>query len=220
MGLILIFFILLAGAVYLYFMVLKTRARTRMLLSYARENGYQFEPGMDESPAVRHQGVTLFDRGSDRRGGNLMTLQKDGLRYRMFDYRFNEGTSGDSSYKSFSVCLVDTDWRLPQLLVRPEGLGDKVAQLLAGEDLQLDSVEFNRRFWVQSKNPGRAMDFLHPKMMQYLLEAPPGTLEVVRGTLVVYPDFELDPAGYQLYLAHLKKIVRLIPDNLREAGRV
>jgi len=215
MGIILVVFAVALLIMMVAYVFHQKRERTASLRAHAEASGYDFEPEVFDSLETRYAGVGLFGRGRNRHGSNLMKFREGELRFRMFDYSFYEGTRSNESHRTFSVVLAETGWRLRRLQVRPEGFLDGLAKLVGAEDLQLDSVEFNQRFLVETPHPGWATELLHPKMMDYLLQAPPCTIEIVGDTVVFYVNYHLDSPGYLLYLAHLKKFIRLIPEELR-----
>ena len=59
---------------------------------------------------------------------------------------------------------------MPALRVDPENFMDRFVGRLTGQDIDLESEEFNRAFTVSSPDRKFASDVLHPRMMEYLLQ--------------------------------------------------
>ena len=70
---------------------------------------------------------------------------------------------------------------LPPLSVDPENFLERFVGRLTGNDIDLESEEFNRAFTVGCPDRKFASDVLHPQMMEFLLAAPAGRLQVRAG---------------------------------------
>ena len=58
---------------------------------------------------------------------------------------------------------------VPDLLIRPEGFFDKVAGAFGFDDIDFESEEFSRAFFVKSSDKRFAYDVLHPRMLELLM---------------------------------------------------
>jgi hypothetical protein len=67
------------------------------------------------------------------------------------------------------------------LFIRRENLFDKVAGFLGFDDIDFESAEFSDRFIVKSRDKRFAYDVLHPRMMEFLLDGAPPTVEFRHG---------------------------------------
>jgi hypothetical protein len=52
----------------------------------------------------------------------------------------------------------------PSLLIRREDIGDKLIGGLGFDDIDFESEEFSRDFWVKSDNRRHAYGVIHPRM--------------------------------------------------------
>ena len=59
---------------------------------------------------------------------------------------------------------------MPDVLLRREGLFDRMAGALGFDDIDFESVEFSRRFHVKSSDKRFAYDLIDAGMMQFLLQ--------------------------------------------------
>jgi hypothetical protein len=77
-------------------------------------------------------------------------------------------------YTEFSYLLADLPFDTGgRLLVRPQGLLDAVASTFVSEDIDFESVEFNRRFLVRASSRRFAYDVLHPGTIDVLMSTEP-----------------------------------------------
>ena len=59
---------------------------------------------------------------------------------------------------------------MPPLRVDPEDFLDRFVGRITGNDIDLESEEFNRAFTVSCPDRKFASDVLHPQMMEFLLQ--------------------------------------------------
>jgi hypothetical protein len=120
-------------------------------------------------------GFRLFTRGDGRGAENVMWREPgDGHVYRVFDYWFyNEHRDQygrtTKSYDRFTcaMALVGSSW--PDIEIVPEGLMDKMASVIGGGDIDLESEEFNRLFAVRCADRRFASALVDPQMLDFLL---------------------------------------------------
>ena len=70
---------------------------------------------------------------------------------------------------------------MPPLSVDPENFLDRFVGRLSGNDIDMESEEFNRAFTVSCPDRKFASDVLHPQLMEFLLAAPAARLAVRAG---------------------------------------
>ena len=114
------------------------------------------------------------------------TASHDGRDLVSFDYEYKTQTSNGkqttTTVHRFSVLgAVDGRRRMPPLSVDPENFLDRFVGRLTGNDIDLESEEFNRAFTVSCPDRKFASDVLHPQMMEFLLAAPAAGLAVRAG---------------------------------------
>jgi len=189
-----------------------TRKRREALSGVADRLGLSFDPAKDHT-VDRDYGHTGFDKGRARKGYNnifgTMTLAGHTIRVRMGDYQYTTGHGKNQhthriSYATFQLPWVGT----PKLLIRRENIGDKIAGGLGFDDIDFESEEFSRAFWVKSNNKRFAYDVIHPQMMEFLLRGPTPHAEIVHDVCLVMegwgrwnPDtFEGAPGWFEAFL--------------------
>ena len=93
-----------------------------------------------------------------------------------FDYEYKTQTTNGKQTTTqvhrFSVLGLSMGIRMPPLSVDPENFLERFVGRLTGNDIDLESEEFNRAFTVGCPDRKFASDVLHPQMMEFLLAAP------------------------------------------------
>jgi hypothetical protein len=141
------------------------RARWRALAS---EMGCQYSPN---DPFGMRDALTqpLFHHGHSRRVSNVMYGHYQGVPMRCFDYRYTVGSGKNSHTYYFTCALVASPVLFKPLVIRPEGIGDKIGHFLGVHDVQFEYDEFNRRFCVQCQDAKFAFDVVHSRTMEWLM---------------------------------------------------
>ncbi|MHB1261525.1 MAG: hypothetical protein ACYC2H_07395 [Thermoplasmatota archaeon] len=116
----------------------------------------------------------LVDSLPYRRGHSLVAKRvlagaRDGVALRVVDARYERGSGKHKSYHNASTVALEMPFPL-DLTIEPETFGHKVADALGGEDIDVESDEFSRRFWVKSPDRRTAYAVLHPGAIEFLLK--------------------------------------------------
>jgi len=85
----------------------------------------------------------------------------------LYTYVVSSGKSSTTVMRT--VVMVRLPATLPALSVTPERIGDKLQKFFGGQDIELESDEFNQRFRIKSPVEAFAYGVLHPRMMEWLM---------------------------------------------------
>jgi hypothetical protein len=90
-----------------------------------------------------------------------------------------------------------------------------VAGFFGFDDIDFESSEFSSRFIVKSADKRFAYDVIHPRMMEFLLEGDPPTVELERGPCcLTRSEACWSAAEFQAMLAWAEKFFGLWPRHL------
>ena len=182
--------VLLVG-VMAYFGHLQEKKRREGLAALANQLDLSFDPNHDSSHDDEYAQFEIFRRGHSRVAKNTLTgtveLFERTCRLVMGDFRYKV-TSGSGKNRStttynFSYLVVHPPWHTPPLLIRPEGVWDKLKGAFGFDDIDFESDEFSRKFYVQSSDRKFAYDVLHARMMEFLLQNSPPMIDIEGGAL-------------------------------------
>jgi hypothetical protein len=164
--------------------------RREVLLSLATALGWSFDPSRDSDHDDEYAHFELFRRGHSRAAYNTLVgnlnLNDRVFSVKMGDFTYkitssNGKTTTTRTYR-FSYLIVHLPFRaVPDLLIRPEGLFDRIAGAFGFDDIDFESEEFSRRFHVKSPDKKFAYDVCHPRMMEFLLATNPPCVDIERG---------------------------------------
>ena len=170
--------------------------------------------------------MSLFRLGGDRYAFNVISGEYRTGRLLCFDYHY-ETHSTDSKghrrtthhYNSCVLAPVDAAFR--PLLIRPENILDKLAAVVGLDDIDFESAEFSRRFYVKGSDKKFAYDIVHPRAMELLLlHAGEGyTFELRSEALLIHRQGKWDPERVRAALDLTVEFVDLIPEYVWQDAR-
>jgi len=174
----------------------RRKQRIADMLAFAQSLGLSFNPGRDPDHDDRYAHFELFQRGFDRAAYNTIfgTITLDNAEIELnagdFTYKTRERyTTTDSSGRTrtrtrivkhhFSYFIMELPYiRMPDLLIRREGIFDKIASAFGKNDIDFESSEFSRKYYVKCDSRKFAYDIVHPRMIEFLLATSPGLIDI------------------------------------------
>ncbi len=203
-----------------------SRKRRQELEALAARWRFSWSPDDPFDIAARYSRHAPLCRGDGRYAYDVFHGDRDGRGVICFDYHY-ETHSTDSKgnrethHHRFSGALVRLGVSFPRLLVRPEGFFDKVAELVGFDDIDFESAEFSRKFFVKSDDRRFAYDIFHARAMEYMLAHPADlTFDFCGDTVLVCDDRTWDPARFDGALSRIEGLLALVPEfvwqDLRE----
>lgn len=101
---------------------------------------------------------------------------------------------------------------LPTLVVAPQGWQGRLAGALGlGDEVDLESEEFNRVFAVHAEDRKFASDVLHPRHLEQLLRDPDDGWAIEGSTLLTAVDGRLDLDAVAPTVERLDRVVAQVP---------
>jgi len=213
------------------------QARIEAIAAIASRRGWSFSQHKDRSHDDRFWQFAIFRRGHSRASyntlrGSLKVLGDDAF-VQMGDYTYKitsgSGKSRSTTTYHFSYLIVELPVHpVPDLLVRAENLFDKMAGVLGFNDINFESAEFSRRFFVKSPDKRFAYDLVTPRMMEFFLEgcAVPGlpAIDMENSRICISNGSSIwKPEQYEGAIAWTERFFDLWPEHLvaalREQGR-
>ena len=154
-----------------YLAWLAEKKRREEMVALAQELGLRFDPGIDHDHDDEYAQFEIFRRGHSRVArntlhGSIQLFDQDcSLDAGDFRYKVTSGSGKNrrTTTHRFSYLIVHPPWDTPPLLIRPEGIFDKVAGAFGFDDIDFESVEFSKRFYVKSTDKRFAYDVLHAR---------------------------------------------------------
>jgi hypothetical protein len=198
------------------------RKRREGLADLADRLGFAFHPSDPFGLAERYGGFAPLARGDSRYAYNVLTGERPPLGVFAFDFHYQTYSTDSKGrrhthHHHASHLVVDHPYDLGRLLVRPEGFLDKVADALGFDDIDFESAEFSRRYWVKAGDKRLAYDLLHAQQIEFLLAQPKFGLICEGGsTLVSLGEKRADPEGFEQMLRLARGFQERVPEYVRK----
>jgi len=192
-------FFLVGGAVLalaivgIIFGVIQARKRREALGAIASARGWRFDPSYDPHHDDEFDHFEVFRKGHSRAAYNTLSgrheIAGQQCRVKMGDFRYKQ-TSGSGKDRrtttyTFSYLIAHLPWETPALVIRREGFFDKVAGVFGFDDIDFESAEFSKKFYVKSDDKRFAFDVVHARMMEFLLAENPPLLDIEHGRVCI-----------------------------------
>jgi len=204
----------IAGVAWLYFYIRKLKRQK--LAAIAQELSLAYYPGRNDNLHETYSFFELFQRGRNRRSYDLISGSRDGIKVMLFDFYYEDYSDNDNAIRWRTSCILELPpgRQLPYVIIRPEGAIDRIASAIGFNDIDFESVEFSRKFFVKSQDRRFAYDLIHPKMMEYLLTTGSIWIEVAKSALLVHQDCRLYPRQWTGLYQKAVGFYTQIPDRL------
>ncbi|MEM6551537.1 MAG: hypothetical protein AAF750_05360 [Planctomycetota bacterium] len=153
------------------------KRRLEALQLWADRRGWHLDLDKDKRFENRFPQFKILRQGSNRYAYEIFTGSYDNRHVMVFRYHY-QTTSTDSkgrtrtNHHHFSAALLTLPFTMPELLIRPEGLFDKLKSFFGFDDIDFESAEFSRRFAVKCRDRRLAYDMIPPTTMEFLLDQP------------------------------------------------
>jgi hypothetical protein len=157
--------------------------RRKKLTAWATSKGLRFSADKDRGVHERFSGFTCLRQGSNRYACNVMQGDWSGREIAAFDFHY-ETYSTDSKgrrqtrHHYFSAVVLESELPLKPLFIRSESIFDRVTEFFGLDDIDFESAEFSRKFYVKAGDRRWAYDVIHARTMQFLLDSPPFTIQL------------------------------------------
>jgi len=188
--------------------------RRKALTEWAIRKGLLFEPGSSCDMEAAFPAFNCLRRGSSRRAYNIITGKLDGYELTAFDYRYTTGSGKNRRTHFFSAVVLESLVLLKPLSLRRESVFDKVTEFFGLDDIDFESAEFSREFYVKSPDRKWAYDVIHARMMEYLLAAPRFSIQFDRRHVMAWRDTLFEPADFDAAVGLIRGMMDRLPDYL------
>lgn len=136
--------------------------------------------------------LELLDRGHSRKASHVLTGRLDGCEVMCCAYQYTTGSGKNKSTRRRGLAMLDLGLFLPRILIRHEGFGDRLASWLGFDDVDFESDQFSRRYFVKCHDRRFAYALIDPQMMEFLLQESDFQWEVSGRWVAVWREDELD----------------------------
>lgn len=191
--------------------------RRQALQAWANENGMQYDRARDGSLDGRYSAFGCLHKGSRRYSYNHLTGRWGERAFHGFDYHY-ETYSTDSKgrrqthHHHFSAVVLESEIPLQPLFIRPEGVFDRLTEIVGFDDIDFESGEFSRKFYVKAPEKRWAFDVIGQRTMAFLLKSPRFTIEMDGRYVIAFRNSRFSTDDYVAAADVITGVLDRLPD--------
>ncbi|QNN23375.1 hypothetical protein HED60_14175 [Planctomycetales bacterium ZRK34] len=193
----------------------KRKDRGVRMRAWAVKQGLTWSPVKDNRIAESFS-FFCFQRGPNRFAENICRGRWNDRDIVALDYHNPASRKNQIQPNAFSALILCSAHPLQRLLLRPEELGDKLAAFAGLEDINFESAEFSRNYFVGALDRRWAYEVLHAKSIDWLLTHPGYSIEFDDTAAIIYRDGLFEPEDFQKAFDVLAGLLDMIPDYVKQ----
>ena len=198
---------------------LQAQKRRDELQQCAASHGLSFSAEKDPAMDDRYPLFPCLHEGDHRYAFNIMQGTGANRQVLAFDYHYETHSTDSKGNRTtyshvFSAVIIDSGLPLQSLSIRSETFMDKVSAFMGFEDINFESAEFNRQFYVTSPDRRWAFDVLNQQSMEFLLASPRFCLEMGNGSVIAFRKEKLSPGDIEAALGVIEGLLDRIPPSV------
>jgi len=212
-GLLLVLGLLAMGAIAWLSFVAKQKRR-QGFATMALQLGFEYSP--QDPFGILAEPFALFEKGDGRGVENVLWGRWQDLDVRLFDYWYYEESTDSKgnrhrTYYRFDCVIALVEAACSRLVIEHENLGTRLANALTFHDIEFESEDFNKTFYVKSPDVKFANDLIDARMMDWLLAHGKGFSFEVDGTELLCSCKKIQPMAIVPLLGTAKAFRDHIP---------
>jgi hypothetical protein len=189
--------------------------RRKKLSAYAASRGWRFSPEKDKGLSSRFPAFKCLRRGHSRYGYNIMEGRRDSRDVFAFDYHYVTGHGKNRRVHQFSALVINSPLPLKPLYLRPENIFDKVSDFFGHDDIDFESAEFSRKFFIKAPEKRWAYDVIHQQMMAFLLEQPRFHIQFDTAHIMAWRNRRFREEDFDHAFELIQGMLSRLPDYVR-----
>jgi hypothetical protein len=190
--------------------------RRKKLAAYAQSKGWHFNPAKDKTMMNRYPSFKCLRRGHSRWAHNIMRGKTDGRDVMVFDYHYVTGHGKNRRVHQFSAFILTSPLPLKPLYLRPENIFDKVSDFFGFDDIDFESAEFSRKFFVKAPEKQWAYHVIHQRMMAYLLDSPRFHIQFDPENIMVWRNKRFREEDFDSAFDLIQGMLSRLPEYLKK----
>ena len=195
--------------------------RRRELAAWAAGRGLSFEEGKLNDFDRKYPEFGCLQLGGNRYASNLIRGRWGEREILGFDYHYVIQSGKNRQTHTFSAVIIASHIPLQPLHIRPENIFDKVGEFFGADDIDFESAEFSRKFFVKAPDKRWAYDVIHPRVMEFLLASPRFSIEFGLVSVIAYRQGPFKPADFEAACQVICGILDQLPEYvIRQQGQL
>ena len=168
-------------------------AREQQLRYVASRLNMSFSPDDEYGLLSLLDGFQLFNIGRRKKISNILRREEDfgEMDLRIFDYEYARGKS-KRRHRQTVFFIQSKQLGLPQMLMKPESLFNKIGAYLGMQDIDFEShPEFSKKYLLQGEDEELVRAIMDEKVLQFFTIEKGWYLEGIGYYLIVYKKYKL-----------------------------
>lgn len=204
---------------------LAAKRRREELTALARRLGFSFDPTKRSGRPYWGEPFELFRRSNPYETKNHLCGEWHELPAAAFDYTYySESTNskGRTSrhYSTRTVVALELPQSFPGIVIKPDTAFREFFEFIAGADIDFESDDFNKRFYVWADDRKFAYAVVTAPMMDFLLRARAAArdlaLQIVGRRAIFFRERTLGAQGVRHLLQFADDFLEHIPDYVKK----
>jgi hypothetical protein len=192
--------------------------RRQALEEMALANGWTFHRSSDYTLDRRYPFFPCLRNGDNRYAYHKMTGSYNGYEFIGFDYHYQTYSHSrhgrQTHHHHFSAVILRSRIPLKYLYIRPENFLDRITEFVGIDDIDFESAEFSRRFYVKANDRRWAYDVIHQRTMEFLLSQPVFSIQFGPTDVIAWRGKLFQPADFPAAAEVISGILERLPDYL------
>jgi len=208
--------------------------RQAELFLISQKNGWVFSIDDPDCMPIKYGYFECMQSDFDVRAGNVISGVVEGYSFNVFDVTYWQpreiegdliGLNNinyrlpDKKVREFTCIVIETNLAFYPLVIRPETMIDKFADKFVGEDIDFESEEFSRSFYVRCADKKFAYDIVNPRTMDMMIKHKGWTVNLAANSLLVTPNKLLPAQGYATAVDFAIRFAEAIPEYITDQIR-
>jgi hypothetical protein len=211
-----IFFYIAVILLILFAVHMASLRRRKRLAAFAQSKGWQFSPLKEKNMMNRYPSFKCLRRGHSRWAHNIMRGKSEGRDVTAFDYHYVTGHGKNRRIHQFSALILTSPLPLKPLHIRPENIFDKVTDFFGFDDIDFESAEFSRKFFVKAPEKKWAYHVIHQRMMEFLMDSPRFHIQFDPENIMVWRNKRFREEDFDGAFALIQGMLSRLPEYLKK----
>lgn len=178
-----------------------------------------FYPSKNWSFDDNYSSFGLLRKGSNRYAYNIIDGKKNEYHIKAFDYHYETYSTNSKGRRQthhhyFSAVIYHTGLPIKPLFIRPESFFDRITEFMGFDDIDFESAEFSKNFYVKANDKKWAYDVIHQETMEFLLAAPRFTMEFSTPNIIIYKSGRFAIEDFEQAMHVVEGIIQRFPKYL------
>jgi hypothetical protein len=170
------------------------------------------------------EGIAPFGQGHTPQVRNVLSGTFRGYQATVFDYSYKVTTSNGKSTQTVTyevqVWSLEADFVLPSVEIAPENISLRIMEKFGLREVEFESAEFNRKWFVRSEDAKGVYDVFHPQAMERFMDFEPLRYVMSFNRVTALTNSYQSAMYIYRVLNDLADLLDMVPNYVREDGRL